>query len=83
MNTAVVPVKGALSSKVNWIAALTTLAAVLSQTTDLLQQILPFVPPQYQHYITIGIMLVGGIATIITRTFFTTADTTQSMKGQP
>jgi hypothetical protein len=53
--------------------------AILSQTTDLLQQIMPFVPPQYQHYITVGVIVLGGIATIITRTFFSPSVTSQSL----
>lgn len=76
--TAQVAVKSAWLSKINWIAGLTMLLAFLSQTTDLLQQLMPFVPPQYQHYVTLGIVLAGGLATIITKTFFTTTVTPAS-----
>lgn len=73
-SAAVVPVqvKSAWLSKVNWIAGLTAAAVVLNQTTDLLQQMLPFVPAQYQHWFTAAIAIAGGLATIIVKTNFTT-----------
>lgn len=79
-NAAPVPVKvkSAWLSKVNWIAGLTAVAVVLNQTTDLLQQALPFVPAQYQHWFTVGIAITGGIATIIAKTNFTTTITPSS-----
>lgn len=73
-----VPVKSAGLSKVNWIAGLTAAAVVLSQTTDLLQQMLPFVPPKYQHWVTVGIAVTGGLGTIIAKTFFSTTITPSS-----
>ena len=81
MENVTVPVKSSLASKVNWIAGLTALVASLNELTDALNQLMPFVPPQYQHYVTVGIVIAGGIATIITRSFFTTSVTTASMKG--
>lgn len=74
-----VPVKSAAASKVNWIAGLSATLVVLNETTDLLQQVLPVVPAKDQHWVTAGIAIVGGIATIITRTFFTTSITASSV----
>lgn len=73
-----VPVKSAVASKVNWIAGLSAGLIVLNETTSTLQQLLPFVPANDQHFLTAGIALTGGLATIIARTFFTTALTPSS-----
>lgn len=77
---AVVPVqvKSAWLSKVNWIAGLSAALVVLNQTTDLLQQALPFIPAQYQHWVTVAIAVIGGVATIIAKTNFTTTVTPSS-----
>lgn len=77
-DTVLAPVKPAIASKVNWIAGLTAAVAALNETTDFLQQALPFIPPKYQHLVTAGIAVAGGVATIITRTFFTTSLTPSS-----
>lgn len=73
-----VPVKSALLSKINWIAGVSAALVVLNQTTDVLQQALPFIPAQYQHWVTVGIAVTGGLATIITKTWFTTSVTPAS-----
>jgi len=78
MNTAIVSVKSAWLSKVNWIAALSAAVAALNETTDALREILPLIPVKDQHYVTVGIIVTGAIATIITRTFFTTTVTQAS-----
>ena len=75
MNTVTVPVKSALSSKINWSAGLTTL---LASANEILNQVQPMLPAPYNHDITIAIMVVGGLYTIIVRTFYTTAITTSS-----
>jgi hypothetical protein len=75
------PVQSAVSSKINWIAGLSTAVVVLNETTNELTQLLPFVPEKYKHYVTVGIVVLGGLATIIVRTFFTTTVTPSSAKG--
>jgi hypothetical protein len=66
-----VPVKSAMLSKVNWIAGLGAVAASLSELT-------PFVPPAYQHYVTVAIIVLTGVVTIYTKTFQTTSITPSS-----
>lgn len=73
-----VQVKSAWLSKINWIAGLSTALVVLNQTTDLLQQALPFIPAKYHSYVTAGIAVTGGLATIIAKTWFTNTVTPQS-----
>lgn len=73
-----VPVKSAAISKINLIQLATATVAILNEVTGAAQQVLPFVPAKYQHYVTVGIMVAGAIATVITRTFFTTSITPQS-----
>lgn len=71
---AVVNVTSPFSSKVNWIAGITSLVATANE-------LLPFLPQPYAHYTTIFIVLAGGFATIISRTFYTTSVTTSSLPG--
>lgn len=75
MNTVTVPVKSAITSKVNWLAALT---AGLASANEILNQIQPILPAPYNHDVTIAIMIIGAVSTVIARTFYTTELTTQS-----
>jgi hypothetical protein len=76
MAQAVVDTKSAWYSKVNWLAALTALATTLNE-------LLPMVPAQYQHAVTVAIVVVGGLSTIIAKTFYTTTVTPSSASKAP
>ena len=75
METVTAPVKSAVLSKVNWIAGLTS---VLVSLNEVLNQVMPILPPPYSHYATIAIAIIGGISTIIAKTFYTTTITPSS-----
>lgn len=60
----IVDTKSPWYSKVNWIAGLTALVATATE-------VLPIVPPAYQHYVTTFVIVAGGLLTIITKTFYT------------
>ena len=76
MAQAVVATKSAWYSKVNWLAALTALATTLNE-------LLPMAPAQYQHAITVAIVIVGGLSTIVAKTFYTTTVTPSSAAKAP
>lgn len=73
-----VQVKSAWLSKLNWISALTAIASAANELTGALQQVAPFVPAKYQHYVTVGIIVTGAIANIIVKTKFTNTITPSS-----
>jgi hypothetical protein len=60
------------SSKTNWVLALTMLA-------DTLNELLPLVPVQYQHTVSVSITLIGLVLGIVTKTFFTTTISSASV----
>lgn len=66
-----VAVKSAWASKVNWIAALTALSALITQFT-------PLLPPADQGEATAAVTVIGTLLTIVTKTFFTTTVTPSS-----
>ncbi len=67
-----VTVKSAWASKVNWLAGAT---AFLVSANELLNQVAPFLPAPYAHDATIAITIIGGLSTIIAKTFYTTTVT--------
>lgn len=69
--TALVDVKSAWWSKVNWAAALTGLATVSAA-------LLPIVPAKYQAEAAAIVAAIGTITTIILKTFYTTSVTPSS-----
>lgn len=71
--TVIAPVKSAWASKTNWIAAIGAIIALLNE-------LLPIVPAQYQHDVTVAVTVLTAISTIISRTFFTTTLTPSSVK---
>ena len=60
------------TSKINWIQLLGGLAALLNE-------LLPVIPAQYQHYLTVAIIVLTGVSTIVARTFYTTSIINQSV----
>lgn len=74
-DTVTAPVKPAIASKVNWIAAST---AILAALNEILNQALPLIPAPYDHDVTVAITVIGAISTIIARTYYTTAITPSS-----
>lgn len=77
MKTATVDVKSAWASKVNWIAGA---SALLVSLNEVLSEVAPFVPPKYAHWISIALAVVGGLSTIIAKTFYTTTVTPSAVK---
>lgn len=77
MKTATVDVKSAWASKVNWIAGS---SALLVSLNEVLSEVAPFVPPKYAHWINIALAVVGGLSTIIAKTFYTTTVTPSAVK---
>lgn len=66
--TATVAVKSAWLSKINWIQAIGGLTAILNE-------FLPIVPVNDQHYVTGAVVLLTAISTFVARTFYTTSIT--------
>lgn len=77
MPTATVPVKSSWSSKINWtqaVAAIVTFATALIAAANL--------PAAQATELTAAVAGIGQLATIVLRTFFTTAVTTASVGSQ-
>lgn len=67
-------VASAFSSKINWIAAITSVITVANE-------LLPIVPEKYKQTVTAVIVVLGGILTIVSRTFYSTTITPSSVSG--
>lgn len=74
MTVAAVAIKSPLASKVNWIAGI---AALIAAGNDML----PIIPDKYRHYVTGAVAVLGGILTIVTKTFYTTTISSASVPG--
>ncbi len=72
---ATVPVQSAFFSKINWAQAVQALAAVLVIATGGKINL----SPTDQAYIVGAIVVVGNLATVILKTYFTTTVTPQSV----
>lgn len=72
----IVNVKSAWASKINWIAGATAALATLND-------LLPIVPPAYQHYVTAAIAIIGGVLLIYTKTFQSASITPSSLPKVP
>lgn len=65
-------VKSPFASKVNWVLLLTGLV-------DAANELLPLVPAQYQHNVTLAVTAIGLVLGIIAKTFYTTSVSSTSI----